>query len=450
MKKGLLLLFIAVFALSSVFIGIGCKADAAETTAAAAEDAAETTAAAEPASLRMIHYAGGGQDFWTNLNESFMQEFPNIKIEQEVVDPGTYHQKLGGYVSAGDGPDIALMEAGSSTIMYKDVLIDLKDKFADILDSVVGIDVYYNDFDPSKELLGMPSASNGHMIYYNKIVFAEAGLDPENPPKTWDEMDEAIKKIKAVGKEGIALGGKEYGNFWLWSAMMHLTMSHDQHVGIYNGETKWTEQPLSDVVNLFEDMYKKGWFIKDSALTSVTPEAQDMFINGDAAFFVSLLGDAFNWKIWGESMGYENFGVMQMPVIEADNPIAGIEPGPLSGTIPVWGSYGWGITKWSQNPDAAVTYLKYLLREDIQERFVLEGGFFPNNLSGFDVSKVEAPQFATLVDWAKNTKAVPGLFYCSPQEWDAYVRNAQLLLSGQEDAKAFVEDMQRVNEEARQ
>jgi|GEM_PF-1764507 len=453
MKKILYLMTVMAVIAAMVFVGVGCAAETTETTAAettagettAGETtAAETTAAAEPVALKMIHYAGGGQDFWNNLNASFMEEFPNITIEQEVVDPGTYHQKLGGYVSAGDGPDIALMEAGLSTIKYKDVLIDLNGKFDDIIGSVVGLDVYYNDFDTSKELLAMPSASNGHMIYYNKIVFEEAGLDPENPPKTWSEMDAAIQKIKAAGKEGIALGGKEYGNFWLWSAMMNLTMSHEQHLGIFQGTTKWNEKPLSDVVYIFEDMYKKGWFIKDAALTSVTPEAQDMFINGDAAFFVSLLGDAFNWKVWGEAMGYENFGVMKLPTVAADDPIAGIVPGPLNGTIPVWGSYAWGITKWSKNPDAAVTYLKYLLRKDVQERFVLEGGFFPNSLSDFDISKVEAPQFATLVEYAIESEAVPGLFYSSPEEWDAYIRNAQLLLSDQQDAKAFVDDMQSV------
>jgi len=458
MKKTLVLCLLIVFVSTLFFVGISCKGAGTETTSAQTEttkEVAETTEAAketevssEPVTLRMIHYAGGGQDFWENLNNSFMEEYPNIKIEQEVVDPGTYHQKLGGYVSAGEGPDIALMEAGLSTIMYKDVLIDLKGKFDDIIDKVVGIDVYYNDFDPSKELLAMPSASNGHMVYYNKTVFAEAGLDTENPPKNWTEMDEAIKKIKAIGKEGIALGGKEYGNYWLWSALMNEVMTHEDHVAIFNNQLKWTDPKLASVVYLYDDMYKRGWFIKDAALTSVTPEAQDMFINGDAAFFVSLLGDAFNWKIWGESMGYENFGVMKLPSIEENFPLEGFSPGPNASTIPVWGSYAWGITKWSKNPDAAVTYLKYLLRNDVQQRFVLEGGFFPNNLSDFDVSAVEAPQFATLVEWAKESKNVPGMFYCTPQEWDAFVRNVQLLLSDQTDVEAFLNDMQAVHDES--
>lgn len=403
--------------------------------------------AAEKITLRLIHYAGGGQDFWENLIKSFMKENPNIVVEQEVVQPGQYHQKLGGYVTVGEGPDLLLMEAGLSTIKYKDVLLDLKGKFNEIIGSVTGVEIYYNDFDPAKELLAFPTASNGHMVYYNKLVFKEAGLDPENPPKTWREMDEAVKAIKAVGKEGIALGAREYGVLWLWSALGSCTMSQEDLIGMYRGTTKWTERPLKDVIVLLEDMYKRGWFIPNAASATVSPEAQDMFINGEAAFFVSLLGDAFNWKIWGDSMGYENFGVMKLPVIEKDFPLEGVSPGPASGTIPFWGSYAFGIAKWSRNPGAAVDFLKYCLRPDVQERFVLEGGFFPNALLAFDIAKVKAPQFATLVEWARESKIGVAPLYNYPEEWDAFMRNTQLLLTDQINADKFAAEMQRVHEE---
>lgn len=43
-------------------------------------------------------------------------------------------------------------------------------------------------------------------MYCNKKVLTEAGLDPANPPKTWDEMVAACAKVKAVGKTCLALG----------------------------------------------------------------------------------------------------------------------------------------------------------------------------------------------------------------------------------------------------
>jgi ABC-type glycerol-3-phosphate transport system substrate-binding protein len=404
-------------------------------------------AAGGKVTLKSIHYAGGGHDFWNATVKNYMTEFPNIIVEEEIVQPGQYHQKLGGYVTAGSGPDLLLMEAGLSTIKYKDVLIDMKASFADALRGILGYDVYFNDFDSSKELLAIPTASNGHMVYYNKKVFQAAGLDTEKPPTNWSGFDKAVKAIRAAGKEPIALGAKEYGIYWLWSALLNQTMTHDDHVAMFRGTNKWEGGKVASVVYLLDDMYKRGWFNKGAAMTTVTPEAQDMFINGDAAFFVSLLGDAFNWKIWGEAMGYDNFGVMKLPKIEKDFPLKGVSPGPIADTIPVWGSYAFGIAKWSKSSKQAAAYIKYLLRADVQKRFVLEGGFFPNSLKGFPVDAVKAPQFGTLVKWASETKAVPGLFYNSPEEWDGFVRNSQLLFTDQITAADYLKDMQRIQAE---
>ena len=334
---------------------------------AAAQDEAEKT------TVKVIQYAGGGVDFWEAIDKSFMEEYPNIVIEQEIVQPGQYHQKLGGYVSTGKGPDIALMEAGTSTFMYRNVLMDLKGKFDDILPNVTGLGIYYDDFDENKPLLAIPTAINGHMMYYNKKVFKEAGLDPDKAPQNFAEMDAAVKAIRAIGKEPIALGAREYGTLWLGSVVLHQAMSADQQADIFTSDQSWTKGELNNFVKILDEIWNRGWVNEDAASTTVTPAAQDMFVNGDAGFFVSLIGDAFNWKIWGDTMGYENVGAMLFPELRAGD-IPGVTPSNLSTNLPLWGSYAFGIMEWSDNVDASVTYIKYLLRPDVQKRFVMEGG----------------------------------------------------------------------------
>jgi ABC-type glycerol-3-phosphate transport system substrate-binding protein len=395
--------------------------------------------------IRVIQYAGGGTEFWKAIDKSFMEEYPNIVVEQEIVQPGQYHQKLGGYVTTGKGPDIALMEAGTSTFMYRNVLTDLKGKFDDILPNITGLGIYYDDFDPAKPLLAIPTATNGHMVYYNKQIFKEAGLNPEKPPKTWAEMDAAVKAIRAIGKEPIALGGREYGVYWLVSAITHQVMSAQEQADMFNKTQKWTQGKNLNVIKAMNEIYKRGWICDDAASMTVTPAAQDMFVNGDAGFFVSLIGDAFNWKVWGDSMGYENVGAMLFPELRAGD-IPGVQPSPLADTLPLWGSYAFGIMKWSNNVDAAVTYMKYLLRPDVQKRFVLEGGFFPNNVNELDPSFVSQPVFATLFEWVKDSEAIPGIFYWQAPEWDAFVRNTQLLYSDMTTVNDFAADMQRIRE----
>jgi len=54
--------------------------------------------------------------------------------------------------------------------------------------------------------LGLPYSVSTPLMYYNADLFREAGLDPENPPKTWDEVRAAAEAIKeATGNYGLYL-----------------------------------------------------------------------------------------------------------------------------------------------------------------------------------------------------------------------------------------------------
>ncbi|HEY9280071.1 MAG TPA: sn-glycerol-3-phosphate ABC transporter substrate-binding protein UgpB, partial [Eoetvoesiella sp.] len=66
----------------------------------------------------------------------------------------------------------------------------------DFLGAVAG---YYSS--PEGKLVSMPFNSSTPVFYYNKEAFKKAGLDTEKPPKTWDEVAEAAKKLRAAGYE---------------------------------------------------------------------------------------------------------------------------------------------------------------------------------------------------------------------------------------------------------
>jgi sn-glycerol 3-phosphate transport system substrate-binding protein len=56
---------------------------------------------------------------------------------------------------------------------------------------------YYADV--SGNLLSFPFNSSTPILYYNKSMFRDAGLDPETPPKTWPELGAAAKKLREHG-----------------------------------------------------------------------------------------------------------------------------------------------------------------------------------------------------------------------------------------------------------
>ena len=62
------------------------------------------------------------------------------------------------------------------------------------LKSVTG---YYTTTDG--KMLSMPFNSSTPILYYNKDAFKKAGLDPNTPPATWPELEDAAKKLQAAG-----------------------------------------------------------------------------------------------------------------------------------------------------------------------------------------------------------------------------------------------------------
>jgi sn-glycerol 3-phosphate transport system substrate-binding protein len=56
---------------------------------------------------------------------------------------------------------------------------------------------YYADM--SGNLLSFPFNSSTPILYYNKTMFRDAGLDPNTPPKTWPELGAAAKKLRDKG-----------------------------------------------------------------------------------------------------------------------------------------------------------------------------------------------------------------------------------------------------------
>ena len=52
---------------------------------------------------------------------------------------------------------------------------------------------------PDGRMLSMPFNSSTSIFHYNKDAFKAAGLDVDNPPKTWPELIDAAGKLKASG-----------------------------------------------------------------------------------------------------------------------------------------------------------------------------------------------------------------------------------------------------------
>ena len=96
--------------------------------------------------------------------------------------------------------------------------------------------------DAHGKVYGLPHAANGMGLMYNRRLFAEAGLDPDNPPQTWDEVREAARQIHArlEGVDGFNIRNEGALGGWMSVALMvtfggdAVQLADGQWVAVYN------------------------------------------------------------------------------------------------------------------------------------------------------------------------------------------------------------------------
>ena len=151
---------------------------------------------------------------WQAQADAFMAENPNVTIEITVLEVEAFKQKVATVMQSGNPPDIfrswggGVMNSYAEAGLLKDISKDLKGSWGSSIGKGA-LDVYgFNG-----KYYGVPYDMGAVGIWYNKAIFKKLGLEPF---KTWDELLEGVKKIKAAGITPIALGGGDRwpGHYW--------------------------------------------------------------------------------------------------------------------------------------------------------------------------------------------------------------------------------------------
>lgn len=177
-------------------------------------------------------------DLWTidqpgeyhyKMAEEFMKLNPDITINVRSVQFKDMVNDLARAVATGDAPDVTYIDNPEVALFAaRGLLYDMKPmidkssviKLSEIYPGPLA-SVTYKD-----GIYGMPRGANTIALYYNADMFKAAGLDPDQPPKTWDELYADAKTLTQPDKGiyGLAFSavGTEEGTFqflpWLQMA----------------------------------------------------------------------------------------------------------------------------------------------------------------------------------------------------------------------------------------
>ncbi|GGD99238.1 ABC transporter substrate-binding protein [Aureimonas endophytica] len=283
--------------------------------------------------------------------KAWNEKNPDDKIAPELVGWEQCQDKATTLAAAGN--PVALAYVGSRTLK----------QFAqnDLIVPVPMTDAEKASYQPhivdtvtfENQQWGVPIAFSTKALFWNKDLFKQAGLDPETPPKTWEEEIAFAKQIKEkTGIAGYGLVAKTFDNtlhqylHWVYTNNGTIT-DKDGNVTLDSAQNLAALKGVKDITPYSEEgptAYEQN-------------EVRAIFLDGKAGMIQNSTG-----AITRLEKTKINWGVANLPLgPEAKGP----------GTLLITDSLA--IFKGTGVEDKAIEFAKFLTAPDRQEEYELQG-----------------------------------------------------------------------------
>ncbi len=325
--------------------------------------------------------AGANNEVVEKIAGDFNASQSDFKVTP--VFKGSYPETLNAGIAAfraGQAPDILqVFDVGTGVMMaaegaikpVADVLTEAGAAF-DKSQYLPGIVAYYSK--PDGTMLSFPYNSSSPILYFNKDIFEKAGLDTSNPPKTWNEVWDAARKIKASGAAPCG-----YTSAWLtWIHLENFAAWNDVPYGTNENGLAGSDVELKInapiYVNHFQaiaDLARDGTF-KYGGRTS---EAKQIFLAGECGIYTDSSGGIGD--IIKSGM---NYGTGPLPY-DSDAPNAPQNTIPGGASLWVFGGKSEATYK------GVAAFFEYLSRTDVQEYLHQTSGYLPVTMAAYEATK---------------------------------------------------------------
>lgn len=379
-KKGLLALLIMM-----AMLLVACSGNTEEEAAGGAEDtetdSEETTEASdEEASEEAVEL-----DFWTfwgsetrrPIIEQIIEDFNNSQDEIHVTHThlpfGDIWTKNLAAVAAGDPPDVIINDINAVAQRAENNQVE---NITQYLDEGMESEYYSHLWDAAVhegEVYAVPFNTDTRFLFWNKDMFEEAGLDPEQPPQTWAEIEEYAQMLdeKVDGRYNTIGFLPNYGigqDVWMMNATGHGFWDFE------TGEPTLDNDKAAEALNWVRDFESRyGLEVIQGFEADFGNQQSNPFVAGKLAMAIHTPTGLYTQiRDYGQDM---NFGVAPFPELEEGN-----------------GHTSWGggfvaeVPYGAENPEASVEFIKYLTGPEAQEYWAVKNFDNVANIEGAEAA----------------------------------------------------------------
>lgn len=245
--------------------------------------------------------------------DEFEKANPNIKIDAKegYMDPKTFATKLAGgqledlfYVYFTDPASLIQKKQVAEITQYLDQVPVAKQIKPELMKVFTGSD---------GKVYGLPWRNYSMGLLYSKTLFTKAGLDPANPPKTWDEVRDAAKKITALGEGVAGYGDYSKSNTGGWHFTAEL-FSVGGEVAVKDGD-KWKAAFNSDKgKQVLRQLHDMRWADNSMGSRQLLEYADliQMMASGKLGMYLAA-GDNLKTIVNQYKGNYADYGLGPMP-----------------------------------------------------------------------------------------------------------------------------------------
>jgi sn-glycerol 3-phosphate transport system substrate-binding protein len=383
-------------------------------------------------------------EFWTLLSGQIGEKLNSLinqynSIQQNVkilnVNSGSYNsqqEKMLAAVAARKFPVISMIDYKNVPFYASNGWLESLNKYASQADMADFIPGLLDDLTLKGQLYALPYNRSTQGLYYNKDLFAKAGLDPNKPPETWDDVVKYGKAIEALGNgcHGIYATGNMQ---WYFEPMVYewggQFSDKDGHFTFNDKQGVEAAQFLQDLV------FKYKVAVVPSNLSGSWDQQAIEFVNGK----IGMMRQSTALNKYMQIVNF-NWGFAMLPA------------GP-KGRFVTGGGANIAVSAKASEAEkkAAWDFIKWLTGTENSADFHMDTGYMPSRNSVQKLPSVQAfyktnPTWLVTVNELKYTKSTSTAVLNSPS-WGVTIEAAmdRIILNKESPQKVLDEIAKELN-----